>query len=290
MGLGLLGLLFVKRKYLWRLRFKWGRAAVIFLAVGVVTILSASSPQEEWRDWLNRLTLALTVLLSLGLVVAALWNRVRAWMREGFRLSGVNVLGRLLRATLLGGMFLVVGVLFGIPGIIVLGISLRALRWCITHWSAGRLAAPGEPLSMERMPRVLEMAMDERVLARLRSALVTRLGTLEPASEVLALALREMTRAGAPRIDAEVCSRAVDDLEQRLLREGPRTREERLLREVPALYAVLNAFPARRAHRLIMGWLAHAGGSRDELSHLESNPQVGAYARELASLLTPEGA
>ena len=295
MGLGLLGLLFVKRRQLWRLRFKWGRAALmVFLPVGVAILSTAPFLQGEWGAWL---TLALIVLFSLRLVVAVLWNRVRAWKRKGFRLSGVNALGLLLRATLVGGMFLVVGVLWGIPGIVVLipgivvlGISLRALRWCLTHWSAGRLAAPGEPLSMERMPRVLEVAMDERVLARLRSALVARLGTLEPASEVLALALREMTRVGAPRIDAEVCARAVDDLEQRLLREGPRTREDRLLREVPALYAVLNAFPARRAHRLITGWLAHAGGSRDELSHLESNPQVGTYARELASLLAPEGA
>jgi hypothetical protein len=192
------------------------------------------------------------------------------------------------------GFLLLVAVVEGSGGFLVLVLvhALTLALWSVGHalqrlgrsWSAGRLAAPREPLSRDGLPRVLEMAVDARVTARSRSALISRLGTLEPASEVLVLTLREMSRVGNPSLDAEACARAVEALEQRLLREGPRTREERLLREVPVLHAVLEAFSARRARRLVTRWLAHAGVSRDELSRLESHARVGTHARALASL------
>ncbi|WP_240360065.1 TIR domain-containing protein [Pyxidicoccus caerfyrddinensis] len=176
-------------------------------------------------------------------------------------------------------------------GAVAVRLLRRAQRWTLTNWSARRLAAPREPLSMEDMPEVLKLALDESVPEVSRRRLVLRLGTLEPASEVLTLAFREMLRMGGLRLDAEVCARAVDELEQRLLREEPRTHQERLLRELPVMHAVLKAFPVWRASQLISWWLGHARVSSGELSRLESHPQVGVYVRALSFLwATPEEA
>jgi hypothetical protein len=295
LGLLLLGLPFLKGERLRRLmRSGWVLLPPVallafFLALVLVDSLFGSSRHVEL---LGR---AFTASLCLW-IVYVFWRGGRAPKREGFRPSGsASRPGRLMYLAFAVGLFLQVFLGQGFTAVLVPAFAVwvvcGAFQLLGRSWSAGRLAAPREPLSMERVPRVLQLALDERVPEELRRALVRRMGTLEPPSEVLALALRELSRAVAPSLDVEVCARAVDELEQRLLREGPRTREERLLREVPALHALLKTFSAESARRILIQWLAQAGVSRDELSRLESHPQLGAHARVLASVLAaPEEA